>query len=445
MTMENNTIPLEIHTLRNFLDELYDRFNSLGLYYRTSILGPVKDYEHKNLTDKECWTLFCAVCDFQVPVITHLRPMLYGLIDYMSELGIHFIDLIIDPSLATEILANFSWRGRDKIGFTHRFLDIRPIGNKTNILCLFMRIKELLEVYDSLSSLVSELYEKAIELGIQEPLEYVIKKFATILRQGSCPGLCSKLTKSRNTCARYHNLIPDPQKNSAMKRLCLFFRWMVRPHPDLGLWSHIINKRDLLVSLDSGIARVISRAFKLKLSNMLTWTDVIKVTRFLRRINPEDPAKYDFVLSRPSIMGYCAKDPFRNKCYLCPLLEICKSAHGLPEPKAKPLSSEKERRIFEIFRLRQQHMFDRIYTEYEIGGRKIDVVAHEKNCNYWVIEVESGKLNYVAIGQAIAYAWLFKKYKGVEPNVAIICTEAPKDLKEACEIDRGIRVFEIQV
>lgn len=117
-----------------------------------------------------------------------------------------------------------------------------------------------------------------------------------------------------------------------MKRINLFFRWLVRPYPDLGLWS-FINKRHLFVSLDANLQRVISRAFGINVG--LNWCGVLEATRFLRKLNPEDPTKYDYVLSRVAIMGYCAKDMARSLCCLCPIASICKSSKLPKLVKAK--------------------------------------------------------------------------------------------------------------
>jgi len=69
-------------------------------------------------------------------------------------------------------------------------------------------------------------------------------------------------------------------------------RWMVRPYPDLAQWTFIHTKH-LLVSLDGGLARVISRAFQVDVK--LNWKGVLQATRLLRGINQDDPAKYDYL------------------------------------------------------------------------------------------------------------------------------------------------------
>ncbi|MBU7045387.1 MAG: hypothetical protein HXS54_03035 [Theionarchaea archaeon] len=59
-----------------------------------------------------------------------------------------------------------------------------------------------------------------------------------------------------------------------------------------------------------------------------------------------------------------------------------------------------------------------------------------------MIEVEE-KLNYTAIGQAVAYKRLYKETKNLRPEALIVCRRADFDLKDACEIDAGIKVIVI--
>ncbi|MEG9194112.1 MAG: DUF2400 family protein [Candidatus Methanoglobus sp.] len=63
-----------------------------------------------------------------------------------------------------------------------------------------------------------------------------------------------------------------------------------------------MDRKHLLASLDANLQRVVSRAFGLKVK--LNWRGVLEATGFLRKLNPDDPTKYDYVLSRLSIMGY---------------------------------------------------------------------------------------------------------------------------------------------
>ena len=138
-------------------------------------------------------------------------------------------------------------------------------------------------------------------------------------------------------------------------------------------------------------------------------------------------------------MGYDMKDPAKNRCYLCPLSDICKSARLPVIVKDRALISSRERRIFEDFLKVSGDRFDQIETEFPVGRRSIDAVAHERNCNWYVIEVEY-ELNYTAIGQVIVYRKIFTEARKIRPKALIVCRRAPSELKEICEVDPGIEV-----
>jgi len=92
-------------------------------------------------------------------------------------------------------------------------------------------------------------------------------------------------------------LLALPKKGSACKRLLLYLRWMVRlDDVDPGGWL-AVNRADLLIPLDTWTYRIAVRAgwSKRKSVDMKT---VREVSAVLSSINPEDPIKYDFALSR---------------------------------------------------------------------------------------------------------------------------------------------------
>ncbi len=93
------------------------------------------------------------------------------------------------------------------------------------------------------------------------------------------------------------HLLIDPAKGSACKRLFLFLRWMVRRDDvDPGGWDSV-NPKDLMLPLDTWTYRISLRAgwTNRKSANLKT---VQEVTAALAELNPEDPIRYDFALSR---------------------------------------------------------------------------------------------------------------------------------------------------
>ncbi|WP_308229326.1 TIGR02757 family protein [uncultured Prevotella sp.] len=84
---------------------------------------------------------------------------------------------------------------------------------------------------------------------------------------------------------------------SACKRVCMFLRWMVRGESvvDLGLWSDIIDRRTLIMPLDT---HVVQEACRMGLLNSRTasMSTARRLTNAMLEIFPDDPLKGDFAL-----------------------------------------------------------------------------------------------------------------------------------------------------
>jgi uncharacterized protein (TIGR02757 family) len=96
----------------------------------------------------------------------------------------------------------------------------------------------------------------------------------------------------------FYHMIPNPRNGGAMKRLCMYLRWMVRKGPvDVGIWD-FMNPSELYIPLDVHVARI-SRQKGLLTRNSNDFKAVIELTNKLKEFDPEDPIKYDF-----AIFGY---------------------------------------------------------------------------------------------------------------------------------------------
>lgn len=84
---------------------------------------------------------------------------------------------------------------------------------------------------------------------------------------------------------------------SACKRVCMFLRWMVRTGSpvDLGLWADIIDRRTLIMPLDT---HVVQEACKMGLlsSRTASMTTARRLTDAMLEVFPDDPLKGDFAL-----------------------------------------------------------------------------------------------------------------------------------------------------
>jgi len=168
---------------KEVLDQSFSRLESL--YHTTSVLSIARTYAPRNNVDMELWTFFCAIVDFQVPVISWLIPMLRGFLREIEGKGKKFIDLVENPDSSRKMLISFEWRNGKK-GFSHRFIRIE------DLLDLFRAMREMLSDYSSLGNVVRELYENGVRRGTEEPIGFVVKQLASEIRS-KCPELFKKI------------------------------------------------------------------------------------------------------------------------------------------------------------------------------------------------------------------------------------------------------------
>ncbi len=91
--------------------------------------------------------------------------------------------------------------------------------------------------------------------------------------------------------------IPTSKTNSPYKRWHMYLRWMVRhDNLDMGLWSSV-SKKDLLVPLDTHTFKVGQKLGLVKRKSY-DFKAVLELTDSFRKIDLEDPIKFDFALYR---------------------------------------------------------------------------------------------------------------------------------------------------
>jgi uncharacterized protein (TIGR02757 family) len=124
------------------------------------------------------------------------------------------------------------------------------------------------------------------------------------------PALCAFMDELRGGREGNGNaLLVSPRGASACKKLNLFLRWMVRKDAvDPGGWEGVSPSR-LIVPLDVHMHRV-ARRLGMTRRLQADMRTALEVTAAFRRLAPADPARYDFVLTRPGIWGREAWDDF---------------------------------------------------------------------------------------------------------------------------------------
>lgn len=123
-----------------------------------------------------------------------------------------------------------------------------------------------------------------------------------------------------------------PSTGGACKRLNLFLRWMVRHDAvDLGIWTRV-RRAQLVVPLDTHVIRV-GQCLGLTRYTSPGWRMAADITRSLRRIDPVDPVKYDFLLCHLGMMKACGYHK-PQKDTQCPLRGACRPAANLRDARS---------------------------------------------------------------------------------------------------------------
>lgn len=114
--------------------------------------------------------------------------------------------------------------------------------------------------------------------------------------------LCRMFPEGKST------LLPSPERGSACKRLNLMLRWLVRhDEVDPGGWTNV-SKSALIVPLDTHMQRI-ARSLGLTSRNAADWKTAEEVTKAFSKYVPEDPVRYDFVLTRFGIHPDFGRNP----------------------------------------------------------------------------------------------------------------------------------------
>jgi uncharacterized protein (TIGR02757 family) len=115
---------------------------------------------------------------------------------------------------------------------------------------------------------------------------------------------------------------PRPSAGSACKRLNLYLRWMARhDEVDLGVWRRLPPAK-LIVPLDTHVIRL-SRCLRLTRYASPGWKMAADITASLRRLDPEDPVRFDFSLCHLGMMSACGfARPQGDR--QCPLKGLCR-------------------------------------------------------------------------------------------------------------------------
>jgi uncharacterized protein (TIGR02757 family) len=204
-----------------------------------------------------------------------------------------------------EFVINFDMSKRKKLkDFKHRF----NIGD--DISDLLMLFRTIISRHGSI--------EKYFALGYNPEDSNIIPALSQF-----CDSLLNQYAAGNKgqTSSGLKYLLVSPAGGSACKRLNLFLRWMVRDDDvDAGLWKSV-DKAKLIVPVDVHMGRL-CKILGLYDRKTTSLSAAIEITESFAEIEPSDPVKYDFALSRIGIVEDCT-GRLRKGCESCELFGFC--------------------------------------------------------------------------------------------------------------------------
>lgn len=179
---------------------------------------------------------------------------------------------------------------------------LRPLVHRwtrgEDFVAMLWILRTFIEEFGSLErAFVAGLSDDDVDVGP------AIERFGTRAREMDLRPVYGKrgLTPSPSRPGVFY-FFPRPSTGSACKRMNLYLRWMSR-HDDVdpGGWTSVPPSK-LVIPLDTHIIRV-GRALKLTKYQSAGWKMAADITASLRKLDPQDPVKYDFSLCHLSMMG----------------------------------------------------------------------------------------------------------------------------------------------
>jgi len=274
-------------TLANVLERLYDKYN------RAELIKPDPlqfVYRYADPGDMEIVAFLAA-------------DLAYGRVQQIEKSVTRLLALMGESPCA--FVRDFDGgRRRSLAGFKHRFTTGEDISD------LFALLGDVLQRYGSIEKFFVQGFDPADKNVIP-----ALSKF--------CGSLCASYAAEHGgrVSRGLKYLLTDPARGSACKRLNLFLRWMVRDdRVDAGLWKSI-DRAKLIVPVDVHMARL-CRILGLYSQKTASLAAAAKITESFLEIQPTDPVKYDFALSRIGILEDC-DGRYRSRCELCELFDYC--------------------------------------------------------------------------------------------------------------------------
>jgi uncharacterized protein (TIGR02757 family) len=257
--------------LRDAMEDLYSRLNHRQYVHPDPLEFP---YAYDDVRDREIVGLVAS-------------SLAYGRVAQILRSVASVLERMPSPArfLADATPASL---GKALQGFKHRFTTGQDLAG------MLLGAKRAIERHGSLEACFARGFDDS-----HDDITPALSRFV------------SELCDGEEACRTY--LLPPPEAGSACKRLNLYLRWMVRrDEVDPGGWERLPASK-LIVPLDTHMHRF-ARALGMTFRKQADLRAAVEITAAFRRINAEDPVKYDFALTRLGIRSDMDPRSFLERC-----------------------------------------------------------------------------------------------------------------------------------
>jgi uncharacterized protein (TIGR02757 family) len=269
--------------LKEALDRLYSEYDFRGRVAFDPISIPHQFQEPKDIEVSG----FIASC-FSYGKVQLFKPVIKSLMSIMGQSPFDFI-LNFDVRRQRDLFA----------GLRYRF------NKNDDVIALLHVLHKIVSKHGSIESVFKQHYnagDSSIEGGLVGLIDTFLEVDTSIVYG------------DEQKRGGYLQFFPSPSGGSACKRINMFLRWMIRDRDiDFGIWKRI-PKNKLVIPLDVHIARI-SRCLGFTQRSSQDWKMALEITESLKRIDPQDPLKYDFALCHQGIAKLCSA----SRCSHCAL------------------------------------------------------------------------------------------------------------------------------
>ncbi len=305
-------------SVKALLDKFYGEYD-----FKERILHDPIEFPHRYKRREDIEIAgFIASC-FAYGKVTLFKPVIEKVLSAMSGSPYDF-------------LMEFKARkdGRLFSGIKYRF------NENKDVICLLYILRTVVKKYGSIEALFKLYYkdndlntgngligfvDTLLAIGLSHPplnplpsmegkeKEYLPSMEGAIKKDFPSPG-----GRGQGGGGGLLQFFPSPSKGSACKRMNLFLRWMIRKRDiDFGIWKGIPENK-LIIPLDTHIAKI-SRCLGFTKRRSQDWKMAVEITNALKKLDPEDPLKYDFAMCHYGIAGLCSsKDDIKDgRCRKC--------------------------------------------------------------------------------------------------------------------------------